>query len=336
MAQGPVRGLLGDAVRMRPSGGQESPGRTALPHGRPRHPQPFRWTASHRVSAPRHVRIKHRSLPGSERLKPTSALTLMPNLVPLSRDRHAGKGWRRLDSYAFAAHTALVPLVASELPKAAMSLPIAFIRQDEHYVPVAVLGLEPTTNLFVAPDGRWIGAYIPSALRGHPFALAYAQTGEQVLCLDEDSGLLTEAGQGESFFDEKGEPSEGLRQILAFLQQIELGRQHTTRICDLLAQLGLIQPWPIQIRVGQNERRIQGLFRSDESALNQLSDAHFIELRRAGGLPLVYCQLLAMQHIGLLGRLVDLRANAAQTAARTPPPFSFSLEDQDILRFDWD
>jgi hypothetical protein len=32
-----------------------------------------------------------------------------------------------------------------------MSLPIAFVRQDARYIPVAVLGLEPTTNLFVAP-----------------------------------------------------------------------------------------------------------------------------------------------------------------------------------------
>ena len=257
----------------------------------------------------------------------------MPNIVPISRERHADKGWKRFDSYAFAARTALVPLVAAELPKAAMSLPIAFVRQDERYVPVAVLGLEPTTSLFVAPDGRWIGAYIPSALRGHPFALARTENGDRVLCLDEDSGLLTEAGQGEPFFDAAGEPTESLKQVLDFLQQVERNREQTTLVCDTLARLELIRPWPIQLKAGENERRIQGLFQIDESALNHASDEHFLELRRVGGLPLAYCQLLAMQHIGLLGRLADLRANAAQTTARTPAPFS--LEDQDVLKFDW-
>ena len=258
----------------------------------------------------------------------------MPNIVPLSRERHAGKGWKRFDSYAFAAHTALAPLVGAELPKAAMSLPIAFVQQNERYVPVAVLGIEPTTNLFVAPDGRWLGAYTPSTLRGHPFALARTENGDWVLCLDEDSGLLTEAGQGEPFFTDSGEPTEGVKQVLDFLQQVERNREQTALVCDTLARLELIRPWLIQLKAGESERRIQGLFQIDEAALNQLPDESLLELRRAGALPLVYCQLLATQHVGLLGRLADLRANAARTAATTPAPFS--LEDQDVLKFDWD
>jgi hypothetical protein len=258
----------------------------------------------------------------------------MPNIAPISRERHADKGWKRFDSYTFAARTALAPLVAAELPKAAMSLPIAFVQQNERYVPVAVLGIEPTTNLFVAPDGRWLGAYIPSALRGHPFILARAEGDNRVLCMDEDSGLLTEAGQGEPFFTELGEPTEGLKQVLDFLQQVERNREQTALVGDALAQLELIQPWPIQLKAGESERQIQGLFRIDEATLNQLSDAHFLELRRAGALPMVYCQLLAMQHIGLLGRLADLRANTSPAPAKTPAPFS--LEDQDVLKFDWE
>ncbi|MTW20210.1 SapC family protein [Allochromatium palmeri] len=258
----------------------------------------------------------------------------MPNFVPISRERHADKGWKRFDSYAFAARTALVPLVGAELPKAAMSLPIAFVQQDERYIPVAVLGIEPTSNLFVAPDGRWLGAYIPSALRGHPFMLARTEGENRVLCMDEDSGLLTEAGQGEPFFADSGEPAEGLKQVLDFLQQVERNREQTALVCDALARLDLIQPWPIQLKTGEKERQIEGLSRIDEAALNQLSDEHFLELRRAGALPMAYCQLLAMQHITLLGRLVDLRANTSRTTSKASAPFS--LEDQDVLKFDWD
>lgn len=258
----------------------------------------------------------------------------MPNIVPISRERHADKGWKRFDSYAFAAHTTLVPLVGAELPKAAMSLPIAFVQQEERYVPVAVLGLEPTTNLFVSPDGRWLSPYIPSALRGHPFVLARTESGNRVLCLDEDSGLLTEAGQGEAFFIDSGELADGLKQVLDFLRQVENNRDRTVLACDTLARLELIRPWSIQLKVGERTRQMQGLFHIDEAALNQTSGEDFLELRRVGCLPIAYCQLLAMQHIGLLERLADLRANANRHIPRAP--VSFSLADQDVLKFDWD
>lgn len=258
----------------------------------------------------------------------------MPNIVPISRDRHADKGWKRCDSYAFAARTALVPLVGAELPKAAMSLPVAFVQQGERYIPVAVLGIEPTTNLFVTPDGRWPGAYIPSALRSHPFTLAKTESDNRILCMDEESGLLTESGEGEPFFDDSGEPAKGLKQVLEFLQQVERNREQTMVVCQALARLELIRPWPIQLMVGESERQIQGLFRIDEEALKQLPDEPFLELRRAGALPLVYCQLLSMQHITLLGRLLDLRTKASLNASKTLAPFS--LQDQDVLKFDWD
>lgn len=258
----------------------------------------------------------------------------MPNIVPISRERHAGKCWKRFDSYAFAAHTALVPLVAAELPKAAMSMPIAFVQQDAHYIPVAVLGIEPNANIFVAPDGRWLGAYVPSALRSHPFLLVKGEGDNRILCMDEDSGLLTGVGQGEPFFADSGEPAEGLKQVLDFLQQVERNREQTERVCEVLARLELIQPWPIRLKAGDGERRIQGLSMIDEARLNQLSDEAFLELRRAGALPMIYCQLLAMQHITLLGRLFDLRAKGERSAAK--PAASFALEDQDVLKFDWD
>ncbi|MGQ9658681.1 MAG: SapC family protein [Thermochromatium sp.] len=260
----------------------------------------------------------------------------MPHIVTISRERHGKKGWKRHASYAFAAHTALVPLVAAELPKAALSLPIAFVRQGERYLPMAVLGIEPTTNLFVAPDGRWLGAYLPAALRSHPFLLARTESGELVLCVDEESGLVTEAGQGEPFFTDSGEPAEGLKQILEFLQQIERNREQTLLVCDTLKRLGLIQPWPIRLKMGEGERQIQGLFRIDEAVLNQLADESLLELRRVGGLPLVYCQLLAMQHIESLGGMAHLRLQSTLDQAAVRASIPFTLKDEDILRFDWD
>ena len=85
----------------------------------------------------------------------------MPNFVAVSRTHHTGQRWQRPSSYRFAAQDAVVPLVAQELPKAAMHIPFGFIATDERFVPVAVQGLEPGRNLFVAPDGRWLATSPP-------------------------------------------------------------------------------------------------------------------------------------------------------------------------------
>lgn len=78
------------------------------------------------------------------------------------REQHGHQYWLKQSSYRFASSDALCPLVAQELPTAVLSLPIGFIAEEEHFVPVAVQGLAAGQNLFVAADGRWLTSYIPA------------------------------------------------------------------------------------------------------------------------------------------------------------------------------
>src|SRR5690606_39363180 len=124
-------------------------------------------------------------------------------------------------SNSFASAYSLSPLVAQELPRACLAMPIGFVRSDNQYQLVAVQGLAPGKNLFVAPDGRWIGPYVPAAYRGYPFVLANTEDGKRVLCVREDSGLVSEVqGEGEPFFDEEGNPSKPVQDVLNFLDQV--------------------------------------------------------------------------------------------------------------------
>lgn len=245
----------------------------------------------------------------------------MPAIQVISRERHAEQRWQRYTSYAFAAHQAVVPLAAAELPKAAMSLPLAFIAQQEAFVPVAVLGLQAGSNLWVGADGRWAGAYIPAALRGHPFRLAQAEDGQQVLCIDEQSGLLTAGPEGERFFNDDGQPAQATLDILNFLTQTAQSLAVAAAACAALARHQLIRPWPITLQNEGGEQQIEGLFQVDEAALNQLPGEALQELARAGALAVAYCQLLSMQHLPQLGQLARARAQAAaQAAAPAPTP----------------
>jgi hypothetical protein len=228
---------------------------------------------------------------------------------PITKTDFANLRWKRCSSYRFAARDAVVPLVVLELPRACMTLPIAFVQQGEAFVPAAVQGLQPGQNLFVAADGRWMGPYVPAAYRSYPFALAKADNGQFVLCVDADSDLVGE-GHAEAFFDEQGEPSQSVKGILDFLQQIRANREATIRICAALNAENLIQPWPITLKHKDGEQTAQGLCRIDEARFNSLDADALRRVQQAGALAVAYCQLLSMQHLQTLGKLAEAHAGA--------------------------
>ena len=237
----------------------------------------------------------------------------MPNFQAVSHATHADKRWKRHQSYTFAAQDALSPLAAQELPRAALYLPIAFVAQREHFTPVAVLGLESGHNLWVAPDGRWLAGYTPAAYRVYPFALANLPDGQQVLAFNEDSGLMAEApDDGEPFFDADAKPAQVVQDILAFLSQVQANEGLTQSICKMLAEYGLLQPWHISVQSDNGERQVQGLYRIDEPALNELSAESLKTLQQAGALSVAYSQLLSMQHLPVLGQLAHAQRMASE------------------------
>lgn len=232
----------------------------------------------------------------------------MTTFVPVSRERHGAKRWKRYPDYRFAASTTVVPLQISELTRAVPVLPVAFIPNGEGFVPAAVLGTVPGQNLFIDSGGRWNGHYVPAAIRAYPFALAPMADGREVLCIDEDSGLLTDDPEGESFFNADGVPSKATADALSFLEQLRIHRRRTQLLCDVLKDNGLIRPWPFAIKTPSGVQSIQGLHCIDEAALNALPGEAFLKVREAGCLPAAYLQLLAMQNMPMLWQLIEAKA----------------------------
>ncbi len=250
----------------------------------------------------------------------------MPNYHAITLERHASRRWLRSSGYAFAAQEAVIPLVAIELPRAMLSLPIAFTPQAEAYLPAAILSLQPGTNLFVGQGGDWADVYIPSALRSYPFRLAHTEAGQSVLCIDEDSGTVRDGPEGNRFFDDNGQPAKVTLDVLNYLKRIEQSHLATTVACAALHKHQLIQPWPVTTQTEAGEKPVAGLFRIDEAALNNLSGEALRELAQSGALVVAYCQMLSMQHLPMLKRKAEAHAKAARslTANATPDAAFFS------------
>ena len=253
----------------------------------------------------------------------------MPNIHPVSLARHGNKRWRRPSSYNFAAANSLVSLVTAELPKAVISMPIGLVEDRDGFSPVAIVGFEPGFNVFVSDNWKWLGQYIPAALRGYPFQLAKMEDGSQVLCVDEDNDLISEGASGDAFFAEDGRPSPALSAIFNFLAELEKNRQLTARACAVLKEQDLIIPWPITVEKDGGNQQISGLFQIDEARLNALSAEALKAVQAAGGLVIAYCQLLSKQHLQVLARLAQLQASArtqANSLSNIAPDGELNLE----------
>lgn len=236
--------------------------------------------------------------------------------TPISQSVFGTKYFKRFDSYAFTRENVVVPLVLRELVRASLAMPFGFIKTQEDFLPVAILGLENKQNYFVDSEGRWLGRYVPAAFRGHPFSLANDPENKKILCFDVESGLLTDEG-GEPFFDVSGKPSDAIKDILNFLTQVELNQQATRQMCGLLARHGLFEPWQIKMDAGSDNPAfsIEGVLKINEGAFNRLGEKEVYALHQGGALAVIYCQLLSVQHLSTLGKLAQARAAVKRDAS---------------------
>ncbi|MEG1453964.1 MAG: SapC family protein, partial [Comamonas sp.] len=198
------------------------------------------------------------------------------------------------------------------LHSAALHLPMAFVAHGDSFVVVAVLGLQQGQNLLVAPsNGQWVAGYVPAALRGYPFSLVPTDDGRKALAMDIESGLVGDALEGEALF-ENGQTTQQVQSLLNFLTQLDQDRGVTQRLCALLAAQGVIQPWPIKAVADDGDKQIAGLFRIDPVRLNQLDAQALHALQQTGALQMAYLQLISMEHLPTLGKLVQLHAQYAK------------------------
>lgn len=242
----------------------------------------------------------------------------MANIQPVTFTAHGNKRWQRFSSYAFAAQTTMAPLMLTEVRDAASAFPIGFVKHGGNCFPVAILGLDENVNLFVNDQGEWIGAYVPGAFRVWPFSLVYTERGDKLLCVDEDSGLVSDGPDGERFFEEDETPSKVLQEVTSFIARFSQDRDPSLAACAALEAAGVLQPWSAVVRIEDRQWTMDGFMRIDENALNNLRTSTLASLHKAGALALAYSQLHSVAQLAFLGRLAEQRyARLKEQAAAT-------------------
>lgn len=236
-------------------------------------------------------------------------------VTPVSAQRHADWCVEGTGGHTFARKVNAVPLMAVEFLQATREYPIVFVRSDETLMPVALLGVEDGTNAYVTETGGWDARYVPAFVRRYPFVFSRSEDATRfTLCIDESWSGCNEDGRGQRLFNDQGERTPYLDNILNFLQEYNVQFARTETFCRKLAELEILEPMQAQFTlVGDVQRSLTGFLAVNRDKLKALPADQFVALAQTDDLELTYMHLQSLNNFILVAE----RA-AARRAGATP------------------
>ena len=235
-------------------------------------------------------------------------------VVPVNKDRHAGKKIKEITDFHFASKFHIAYLTMHEFARAASIFPIVFLedKEKDEFRPVALMGLNAGDNLFVDSDGKWQASYVPAIIRRYPFALTPSgQDRQYVVCLDEASSLVNDT-EGAPLFDEKGEPTQVIDNVKRYLAELQQMDTLTNAFCKFLAANNMFTPLNMRVRDNDKVKNVTGCYVVNEERLNSLSDERFLEIKGKSYLAPLYAHLISLAQTERLVKLQDEKTAAAK------------------------
>lgn len=197
-----------------------------------------------------------------------------------------------------------------EFADACREFPIVFVRGGEPkdgkpapLAPLAVLGLTPGENLFIA-DGKWTADYAPAYVRRYPFCMARidGNNGESQLavCIDDTWSGFSKT-EGRRLFDEQSEPTEYAKELLTFLENFEQESERTQLACNELEAAGILEEMRFEAQIGDGPKlEVNGFLAVNAEKLAALPDEKVLAFHRNGLLQLIEMHRLSLANMGRL------------------------------------
>lgn len=240
-------------------------------------------------------------------------LMIYERAVPISTEKHKTTSVELTGNYSFAAEINSVPLVAPEFLPASKDYAIVFASVGETVVPTVIVGIKDGVNNHVDADGNWTHGYVPAFLRRYPFVFAQSPDGKSfTLCVDEEfDGLNTDA-KGQSFFDEAGERSEFLEQMINFAREYQATYERTSLFCKRLQELDVLEPAQANFNMpGGETAQLSGFFKINKDKLKAVPAETLAEMIKTEELELCYAHLYSLENLTPMAQRVA-QAQAAE------------------------
>lgn len=217
---------------------------------------------------------------------------------PVVLDRELHKSLRlKPDGARFASKNQMVPLLAAEFPEACLEYPIVFAKgNDGQWLALALTGLQTGANAFVDTNGLWNARYVPASVRRYPFILAEVANGQ--LSLAADLAAPHWGTEGEPLFDDKGEPTELVRNLMTLLDDFQNQARLTSTLAQKLDESGLLSQQDLQVTLGDGRNAaVEGMWIVDEAKLRELPDDKVLAWFKGGELAVIHAQMLSLRNL---------------------------------------
>jgi hypothetical protein len=185
---------------------------------------------------------------------------------------------------------------SNELPRIVHWYPVAFQKCAGTFrlvVPFSVTG--DKNPLINSVTGKWVGKFIPLALRSFPFSIVRQQTTGSLmsasLAISETVEKQFRNAKRNVVFDLDGKATAFHDKLLTALERRDLVlKQDGVRIAAL-AELDLLVPWSLNLGLPKTKKIREDLYQIDEARLDALDPVDVGRVLSSGGGRLVYGQI---------------------------------------------
>lgn len=226
-------------------------------------------------------------------------MSVLTHAMALNSLEHAGLRLLPQQGFAYAREIHMAGVMQPEFLRVAALYPIVFVEDPafDTFRPMALFGLRAGENLFVGPDGRWQGAYVPAVVRAYPFALGRDAKDDRIAVCVDAVATTRDAGVGEPLFQADGQPAPALLHAKAFLSRLRQMQVVTDAFCRALAERNLFTPLAVRVRRGDEVVQVGGCYVVNEDRLEGLSLESLAGLRPRGWLAAAFAHLVSLMQI---------------------------------------
>ena len=206
---------------------------------------------------------------------------------------------------AFASEVNSVPVAGFEFFLASRNFPIMFVKNaKDEYLPIALLSFHEKGH-DLGED--WKDVYVPAFVRRYPFALG----NDGVVVFDADAPHMQDE-KGDALFDDAGEATDTLKEIVKFLQQADAGYKATSAFSQALVAKELLEPFKGQVRFTNTTVKLEHLYVINEKKLHEsLNEAEVFEWFNKGWIAWSHAHLHSLSSLKDVAKRAGNKPKAA-------------------------
>jgi hypothetical protein len=227
------------------------------------------------------------------------------DLEILNKINHKNNSVKEIKDFSYAKNLMNAPITITEFFEACKNYPILFTKdKDENWFASIMLGYKENENIFVDDKGVWDKLhYVPAFVRRYPFIFVEQKNNDElIVSLNKDSLIIDKKNESRKLFNDKGENTEFLNNVIGFLNQFYVDSMATKEFIKQLDEWELLEEKiATVITPNQEQFNINGLYIVNEEKLKHLSKKKKDEICNKNAIPLITAHLISLSNIQKLG-----------------------------------